>query len=727
MADESTHAVVGRAVLPANDPRDGAPLVTVIVPVYNEAETISELLARVVSSPYSKQVIVVDDGSTDGTADALRVWQDDAQIRILRHDINRGAGAAIRTALPHARGRFTIIQDADLEYDPQDYPRLIEPLLAEKARAVFGSRYMPETPPEPLWKRVVSAVRTMKSAMRNALQSLARGVKSFFAWWAMLPKRLASPSRATDANANAAQAAGQKMHHGQAAAAPDDPAKRRLPGWGPRRLGAAVLKLAARQLYRARLSDVAASLKAFSTDLLRKLDLQCERFEFGPEVAAKLCRTGEKIVEVPIRYEHRVPHRSRIIERFSRRPEAIDDRELGRRRAAKKHRWNDGLHALDTLWNWRYWAPQVPDPNRIPAEALAASAAYTRMTPAAGEVVSSALGTDIDHWADEDSKHSDFDEAVWNDPARPRPTDESVGGMVEKVLAASAEVRERRANVAAAIAAAAANFEPRLMWELFVRKPSSRIDDDSDDKVTGEDWEHWGLTDLLLLLGIVNIGLLLLVTTVAPFSSWSGLMLAVLASAITFRTTRAGKFKFDKCNQAFAVLTALLVCTMFPSSWVWRDRTMLILAGLALLVGLGRLRSNRGRRPERSLLDAVGVLALFIAGLNTASPDQRIGELMVLLGSVAMFLAVQQRRPMPRPSDNTLLSLTAIGTFLVAVFWYLFPVNLWKVPWWETWLRFKYRVLPHWTDYWWFRWSIVLALAAIIVALLMHRARKSEA
>ena len=128
------------------------------------------------AAPYSKQVIVVDDGSTDGTADALRAWQDDARFTLLRHEVNRGAGAAIRAALPHARGRFTIIQDADLEYDPEDYPRLIEPLLAGQTRAVFGSRYMPETPREPLWKRVKNAIRAMKSRVRNAMKALARGV-----------------------------------------------------------------------------------------------------------------------------------------------------------------------------------------------------------------------------------------------------------------------------------------------------------------------------------------------------------------------------------------------------------------------------------------------------------------------------------------------------------------------------------------------------------------------
>ena len=207
MVENVMHATFEHSVRPVDDPSDGKPILTVIVPACNEEGTISELLARVVAAPYSKQVIVVDDGSTDGTADVLRTWQDDTQIEILRHDFNRGVGAAIRTALPNARGRFTIVQDADLEYDPQDYPRFIEPLLAGKARAVFGSRYMPESPPDPLWRRVVMAARMTYTGARNAIASFILQVIEFpYRCAAMV---LRAFRRATDEDISPARVAGR--------------------------------------------------------------------------------------------------------------------------------------------------------------------------------------------------------------------------------------------------------------------------------------------------------------------------------------------------------------------------------------------------------------------------------------------------------------------------------------------------------------------------------------
>lgn len=230
------------------------PLLTVIIPVYNEVQTIDALLRRVLAAPYEKQVIVVDDSSTDDTVGILEKWEEHPRVEFLQHSENRGKGAAIRTGLAYAEGRFTIIQDADLEYDPQDYPRVIEPFLSGEAQVVYGSRYL------------------------------------------------------------------------RKAGEPRQP-------WRLLRFGVSVLNVCVRLLYGARLTDEATCYKAFPTELLQSMDLQCERFEFCPEVTAKTCRLGLTIQEVPIRYHARSVQQG------------------------KKIRWHDGLDALATLWKWRKWQP----------------------------------------------------------------------------------------------------------------------------------------------------------------------------------------------------------------------------------------------------------------------------------------------------------------------------------------------------------------------------------
>lgn len=125
---------------------DNNPVLTVIIPCYNEGATIEALLRRVMESPYSKQILVVDDGSTDETAALLNAWRDRRDVQILTHRRNQGKGAAIRTALQFATGKYTIVQDGDLETDPRDYPKLIEPLLEDRADFVIGSRFLQAAP-----------------------------------------------------------------------------------------------------------------------------------------------------------------------------------------------------------------------------------------------------------------------------------------------------------------------------------------------------------------------------------------------------------------------------------------------------------------------------------------------------------------------------------------------------------------------------------------------------
>lgn len=122
---------------------------TVVIPVYNEPVTVFEIVERVRQLPITKQIVVVDDGSTDGTSERLRELQDFPEVSVLYHTVNRGKGAALQTGFRFARGRFVIVQDADLEYNPSDILRVIEPLQAGTSDVVYGSRYLENARQDP--------------------------------------------------------------------------------------------------------------------------------------------------------------------------------------------------------------------------------------------------------------------------------------------------------------------------------------------------------------------------------------------------------------------------------------------------------------------------------------------------------------------------------------------------------------------------------------------------
>jgi dolichol-phosphate hexosyltransferase len=117
-----------------------APYLSVLIPAYNEGRTLERVIDAVLKVPEDLEIVLIDDGSSDDTWSVMESRVDGNRVRSVRHDANRGKGAAIRTGLTHARGHIVLIQDADLEYSPDDYGTLLEPLKTERATVVFGSR-----------------------------------------------------------------------------------------------------------------------------------------------------------------------------------------------------------------------------------------------------------------------------------------------------------------------------------------------------------------------------------------------------------------------------------------------------------------------------------------------------------------------------------------------------------------------------------------------------------
>jgi len=116
-------------------------LLSIIIPAYNEVDFIGDVIGRAQETPYEKEIIIVDDGSVDGTRDILKNLKE-SNITVVLQEVNQGKGAALRAGFARAKGDIVIIQDADLEYDPRDYPKLLEPILEGKADVVYGSRFL---------------------------------------------------------------------------------------------------------------------------------------------------------------------------------------------------------------------------------------------------------------------------------------------------------------------------------------------------------------------------------------------------------------------------------------------------------------------------------------------------------------------------------------------------------------------------------------------------------
>jgi glycosyltransferase involved in cell wall biosynthesis len=226
---------------------------TILVPVFNEVRTIREILQQVDSADVGsleKELIIVDDGSTDGTREILQALNGlRIPFRVVLHARNMGKGAALRTGLTYATGDIILIQDADLEYDPREYPELLAPILAGRADVVYGSR-----------------IRGGKPVREFSLTYL----------------------------------------------------------WGNK-----FLTFLANLLYRGALTDMETCYKVFRADVIKNIQIRANRFEFEPEITAKLLKRRHKIAEVPISYYAR-------------------SREEG-----KKVSWQDGIGTLWALMKYR--------------------------------------------------------------------------------------------------------------------------------------------------------------------------------------------------------------------------------------------------------------------------------------------------------------------------------------------------------------------------------------
>lgn len=161
-----------------------SPCLAVLIPVYNEAATVADVVKTVLAQPQVSELIVVDDGSNDGTGAVLQsLARADGRIKLFRHEINRGKGAALRTGFAQVTAPLVVVQDADLEYDPGEYSLLINPILAGKADVVFGSRFTGSSAHRVLyyWHSLGNRILTTFSNMATNLNltDMEAGFKAF--------------------------------------------------------------------------------------------------------------------------------------------------------------------------------------------------------------------------------------------------------------------------------------------------------------------------------------------------------------------------------------------------------------------------------------------------------------------------------------------------------------------------------------------------------------------
>ena len=156
--------------------------ITALIPVYNEENTIREILRRVQATNLVEEIVVVNDGSTDGTREILSEYDGNSLIRVITHEKNLGKGSAVQTGIKNATGEVIIIQDADLEYDPRDYPSLLKPIQEEIAVVVFGSRFLGGARrPILFWNMVANKILTLTTNIlyNNILTDMETGYKIF--------------------------------------------------------------------------------------------------------------------------------------------------------------------------------------------------------------------------------------------------------------------------------------------------------------------------------------------------------------------------------------------------------------------------------------------------------------------------------------------------------------------------------------------------------------------